>query len=870
MRWWWPLLPDIREDTDANLLRRFVEASRRAEIVALVNSAEDEDDLGAVVASELSAALEGEVAFVLTARGGVPHVAGAVGLTAAQAAALGEDPGCLAALRGTAPDAPPVVVPGGVLGELRAEHVALAPFFADEGSALLGVARLVGEPFDEPEVALLEAVAKSTGHALRRCWLARDGRAAQAALGESEARFRLLAENATDWIARHDLDGTYVYCSPACRTVTGFDPEELLGRSPYELFHPDEVDNAKRVFARAVRQDDEVLLVHRFRRRDGAYAWLETSARRVRQPDGDAIIEVQSATRDVTARVHAEEGLRLESEITATMAEGVCVIRARDTTVIYANPTFESMFGYEAGELLGEPLEVLDGARSAGAHHGAAGVVRRLARRGAGTGEVNPSRKDGTGFWCRVNVSTFEHLEHGTLWVALHVDITEQKRYEATLQHMADHEPLTDLYNRRRFEDELERELAVAGRDGTQAALLALDLDNFKSVNDTLGHSAGDALIVQVAWLLRHRLRRTDVIARLGGDEFAVLLRRADRETACSVADALLGALRTEARVDLPRRVTASVGVALFDTGDDPRPEELLKRADIAMYDAKDRGGDCIAVYDVEAPRHARMEARLDWAERIRHALADDGFVMHVQPILGLAGDDERPRHELLLRMREPGGGLALPGAFLDSAERFGLIEDIDRWVVRRAIAVLAGEQRAGHDVCLQLNISAMSLARLTLVELVEDEVRRTGVDPRGLVFEITETAAIGNLRSARAFAARLAALGCGLALDDFGSGFASFGSLKHLDFDYLKIDGEFVRELIDDPTDRLVVESVAQIARSLGKQTIAEFVGDAPTLALLRELGIDYAQGFHIGKPTPLEELVLSAPVGVAGTDPG
>jgi diguanylate cyclase (GGDEF)-like protein/PAS domain S-box-containing protein len=439
-------------------------------------------------------------------------------------------------------------------------------------------------------------------------------------------------------------------------------------------------------------------------------------------------------------------------------------------------------------------------------------------------------------------------------------DITERKRFEGQLQHLADHDPVTTLFNRRRFEQELARELAAARRYATGGAVLALDLDNFKYVNDTLGHSAGDELIATVAETLSARMRRTDIVARLGGDEFALVLPHVDEAQALRVAEELLVAIRNDAVVTTAkgsRRATASIGIALFGSAPDAlTAEELLIEADIAMYDAKEAGRDQACVYDAGSSRQQSLEARMTWSDEIGAALADNRFTLYAQPIVALQPGPAVDRYELLVRMLDRDGDIIPPGAFLPVAERFDLIQQIDRWVVREAIELLATHQRAGHDVIFEVNLSAKSLGEADLLADIAQLLEATGVDPSRLVFEVTETAAIINVDRAKQFARRLSDLGCGFALDDFGAGFASFYYLKHLPFDYLKIDGEFVESLSESITNQLVVQSVVAIARGLGKQTIAEYVGDEATLELLRGYGVDHAQGFFLGRPRPASEL--------------
>ena len=439
------------------------------------------------------------------------------------------------------------------------------------------------------------------------------------------------------------------------------------------------------------------------------------------------------------------------------------------------------------------------------------------------------------------------------------LDVTERKRFEAQLEFMADHDPLTGLANRRKFEEELDRHVAQVKRYGAEGALLVLDIDHFKQVNDTLGHNVGDELIVSIAGVLRERLRDSDVLARLGGDEFAVLLPKADEAEAAQVARALVLAVRSSAALlgGERKKVTTSAGVALLD-GDieELSAETILIEADLAMYDAKEAGRDRYAFYAASEYRVSRTEARLTWANRIERALENDRFALVAQPILDLRSGRVN-QHELLIRMLDDRDDQIPPATFLYIAERFGLIGRLDEWVTTRAIELI--EQRP--DLQLEVNISGRSLGDQRLLQAIDNRLHSAQIDPTQLIFEVTETAAVANITQAQMFAQHLRDLGCRFALDDFGAGFGSFYYLKHLPFDYVKIDGEFVQHAVSGRIDQLVIQAIVDIAQGLGKETIAEFVTNEKTRRMVKRLGVDYAQGNHIGEPVPVTELLALAP---------
>jgi diguanylate cyclase (GGDEF)-like protein len=431
----------------------------------------------------------------------------------------------------------------------------------------------------------------------------------------------------------------------------------------------------------------------------------------------------------------------------------------------------------------------------------------------------------------------------------------EMRRSRDHLQHLATHDPLTDLPNRRALEVALNELVRSCRERGVHGAVVVIDLDGFKYVNDSRGHAVGDAVLVRVSELLRRTLRPGDLLGRLGGDEFAVLLADTCADEAEAVVHRVLEQLRAGVLlVDGGRavRTTASIGLAVFGPDTRLSGEQLLVDADVAMYDAKEAGRDRLALSSGSDPHQIELRERHTWLERVRDALENDHFVLLGQPILDLR-TDVVSRHELLLRMVSDDGSLVLPGAFLGLAERAGVIGAIDRWVLRRAFAMLRDEQLAGNRPQYSVNLSGPSVGDPEVLALIEAEMA-TLPHPRGsFVLEVTETAAIVDIERARRFAERLQSLGCSFALDDFGSGYGSFAYLKQLPFDVLKIDGQFVRQLADSAEDQAFVTALVTIAHALGKVTVAEFVQDEVTLQLLRDLGVDQAQGYFIGRPASM-----------------
>jgi diguanylate cyclase (GGDEF)-like protein len=443
-------------------------------------------------------------------------------------------------------------------------------------------------------------------------------------------------------------------------------------------------------------------------------------------------------------------------------------------------------------------------------------------------------RSDGSTIFVDENTAPLR-ADDGTVGsVVVFSDVTERREMEAQLRRFAEEDALTGLPNRRSLEQ------AVAARldAGLGGALLLLDLDHFKFVNDSFGHAAGDDLIRAVAVALREQTRDGDMIGRLGGDEFAILLPGALADETSAIAERLISGI--EAARPSGLTIGASIGAACFAPGDGGAAGDLLVAADIALYEAKNAGRGRVAFFS------GRPGSSLTWVQRIRAALDEGRMVLHAQPIFDLA-TGEHVHCELLVRMLDENRALVPPSSFLPTAESFGLIGDIDRWVLAR------GVETAATGRCVHINLSGSSLGSADVLGTLESSLRETGADPGNVVIEVTETLAVANMAQARAFAHHVRRLGCSLALDDFGTGFGSFTYLKNIPADFLKIDMSFVRELASSEADQGVVDAIVGIAGRFGLRTIAEGVEDEATLLLLEQAGVDLAQGYHLGRPAAL-----------------
>jgi diguanylate cyclase (GGDEF)-like protein len=429
------------------------------------------------------------------------------------------------------------------------------------------------------------------------------------------------------------------------------------------------------------------------------------------------------------------------------------------------------------------------------------------------------------------------------------------EKTEAELRFLADHDSLTGLLNRRRFRAELDQYVSFSARYGGQGAVMVIDIDGLKEVNDKLGHQAGDRLIRRVAEVLRERVRATDLVARLSGDEFAVLMPQTDTAGALQLGEDLRAQVAegfAQSAETAPASI--SVGITMFGGQNGAGSEAVLLAADQAMYQAKEEGRNRIMLFHAPGEAAAPSQRAQTTSARIRDALTQNRLRLATQPIRSLA-DGGIERYELFLRMTGESGELLPAASFIEVAERSGMVQELDRWVVARALELMAERERAGAPVSLHMNLSGASMTDLSVLEFIERRLDEGDADPARCTFEITQTARVEDYDTAGAFADRLTEFGCEVAIDDYGAGFSPFAYLKKVPFDVIKIDGTFVRDMSRNDADQLVVKAIVEIARGLGKRTIAEFVEDEDTRTLLQKYGVDMAQGYHLGRPVDAVE---------------
>lgn len=700
---------------------------------------------------------------------------------------------------------------------------------------------------------------------------------------QSDARGQRLAfalDGANDGLWDWNVRTGEVYFSPRWMEMLKYRPEQVMGGYDFwaQCLHPEDVAAVFATLDGHLRgESDAFVQEFRLRGGDGAWLWVLARGKAVeRDAQGNALRVVGTQT-DVTLRRTAELALRDEKEraqITLASISDAVVTTDADGRIDFMNAVAGRLTGWSQRLAAGEPFATVCVLSEEDSTDHEPDLVQRCLRRRQPVGLPAPLMLHGHGgqtCMVEVSVAPIRGTDGDLLGtVAILHDVSETHAMARQIGWQATHDALTGLVNRKEFERELQEVLAHAAGSDHHSALLYLDLDQFKLVNDTCGHGAGDELLRLLSQMLLGCIRQSDTLARLGGDEFGVILRGCDADQAREIADKLVQALGSF-RFAWQERffdVGASIGIVIIDE-QTVSVGSALSAADIACYAAKDLGRNRSHLYQPDDAELAQRHGEMHWVSRIRHALEEDRFVLYAQPIEPVEpiGGDAGTMHEILVRMRDEEGNLVPPGSFIPAAERYGLMPDVDRWVIGRAFAAM--RDAPSRLPAIALNLSGLSLTRAGMREFIIECQERCGIDPARVCLEVTETAAIANLSHAITFLAGLQAHGFRFALDDFGSGLSSFAYLKNLPVDFLKIDGGFVRDMCADPIDHAMVHAINEIGHTMGIRTIAEYVEDGATLAALRDIGVDYAQGHHIARPALLDPLlpVISRPAWPAGT---
>ena len=661
-------------------------------------------------------------------------------------------------------------------------------------------------------------------------------------LGEQESHMRAVVETAAEGIIVVNDKGLVNTFNPAAEKLFGYLAAEIRQR-PLKMLLPTLLDaNGK---LHTAESEHEITGYHR----NGTTMQMSIRVSAM-QISGESMFTCLVA--DITQRKAMEDQLRdAESRYRDLVETAHDMVWTLDTEgrLTYLNKACEGIYGYPADAMLHHHLHEYRSPEHPPIDEEA---IQQLLQ-GAETVQFETVHLDQDNKPHFLSFSARSHKDASGKIARISGtarDITEQKAFQHQLSYHAEHDPLTGMFNRHYFQEELERTVARVARNGSDCALFYIDLDQFKYINDTIGHAAGDRLLIDVAALLTSHVREGDLLARFGGDEFTLLLYNIDQQDVLRAADnfrSLCDDFRfTED--DKTFTISCSIGIAMIDETV-TSAQELLSHADMACNTAKQQGRNRAKIYNPADLGKADMAADMNWASQVRDMLEHDKFQLVYQPIVdthsGAIND-----YEVLVRMICDDGQIILPGGFMPAAERFGLIHSVDRWIVSHAIKQLASLHDSGHRASFSINLSGKAFEDATLLPLIQELLDSSGLDPTWVTFEITETAAIANLSAAEEFITALKDIGCQFALDDFGTGFSSFAYLKHLPVDKLKIDGSFVKGMAHSSVDQAMVESMNQVAHALGKRTVAECVENEETLVLLKEMGIDLAQGNYLGRP--------------------
>ena len=693
----------------------------------------------------------------------------------------------------------------------------------------------------------------------------------QRALAKSEERFSTAFQANPDLTTISRMaDGRFLDVNAAFVEATGYGRDEIVGRSTAEIGLWVELKEQELMMQKLREQGRVSSVEARYRTKSGELRLALFSG---------VLIDVEgepcllAAGKDITARKRMEEQLYAEKEraqVTLHAIGDAVITTDAQGHVELLNPAAEQLLGWGAAEATGVAVTTLFTVINEFTGEAVENPVQKCLREGE-TVEIASYcmlvTRDGREVAVEDSAAPIRDREGqvvGTVVVLR--DVSRARTLARELSWQASHDALTGLMNRREFEEHLSHAIATAREGGEHHALLYLDLDQFKIVNDTCGHVAGDELLRQLSELIQSHMRDSDTFARLGGDEFGVLLQHCPLEQAQRVADALRQAVRNFHFVWENKSFDIGVSIGLVSITATSGPvQSVLSAADMACYAAKDGGRNRVHVYRDDDAALVQRHGEMQWVARITRAFEEKRFRLFRQSIVDVMHPQNIAEHyEVLIRLLDEQGGIVEPATFLPAAERYGMMPSVDRWVIRSLFTSQGERLREAWSRCriatgkcgcmYSINLSGATLGDDTFVAFVREQLLEFAIPPGVLCFEITETAAIANLLKAAHFIRELKALGCRFSLDDFGSGVSSFAYLKNLPVDFLKIDGSFVRDMVTDPIDRAMVQSINSVGHVMGIGTIAEFVESDAILAVLREIGVDYAQGYGIAKPCAIE----------------
>ncbi len=669
---------------------------------------------------------------------------------------------------------------------------------------------------------------------------------------ELRERYQDVFDNTNDFIQCLASDGSFLYTNRTWREVMGYSEEEVASLNLLDVLHPDSLVCCKDRFERLKQGECLSQIEFKFVNKAGETVYLQGDCGSIIR-DGEAI-STRGIFRDITDKVKTEEALRRSEaryQILYENAPDIYTTISAEGTIVSINDTGARILGYEPRELIGQSALKLvypEDQRKVLAYLG-----RQFEHFTPDKGiEYRKLCKNGRVIWVHQRVNQEPDASEPRLLVVCR-DITDRRDLEEQLVYQAAHDSLTNLLNRREFEKRLHNLLSLSKRGGH--VICYMDLDQFKVINDTCGHIAGDELLRQVAGLLIQQVRSRDTLARLGGDEFAVLMEHCPLEQAEHFANRIRESIESFRFQWGERRFNIGVSIGVVPIlENDVNMNEILSYADSACYTAKEQGRNQVYVRRSDELTASGRVGEMCWAASITEALEKDRFTLYAQPIRSCGQSVRGERFEILLRMRDE-DRMIRPGAFMPAAERYNLSTRIDRWVLEKLVAWF--EQHPAFLSRLELcsmNLSALSLCDRKFSRFAFELLRDSSLPEQKICFEITETAAISNLSRAVDFIEKLRRSGCHFALDDFGSGLSSFGYLKNLPVDMIKIDGTFIRNISNNNVEQAMVKSICDIVSLMGKQTTAEYVEDEASLKVLRGLGVDFVQGFHLGQPRPLD----------------